>query len=104
MNRRKIAAATALVLGTPALLANSCAGPGWEGDGTIVELELMEYESDGHRLTETEALEVTVVYGNQREAAVEVEAECMHHLAVGQTLTRDILVAQCGDLSYSSDD
>ena len=102
MNHRRTAA-LALAAGAALGLAG-CAGPGWEGQGTIVELELMEYDHSGHRLTETEALEVTVITDRGTETSVEVMAECVEYLRVGQTLTRDQLVSECGDLSYSTDD
>lgn len=93
--------ATAL---TTLTLALTGCGPGWDGPGTIVELELIDHETNGHRLTNPGNLEVTVATDNDTEASVEVRPECVRDLEIGQTLTETDLTTLCGDLNHSTDD
>lgn len=101
MNRTAAAAALALA----ALTLTSCADPGWEGTGTVTELEFIEPEREADTV-DAEGLEVTVMLRNGQEATAMFvpSQECAERVVLGRNVTLADVEKHCGAPDYSTDD
>lgn len=98
MNRTRTAATATLT----ALALTGCA-PGWEGTGTVVELEYMTPELEGTTI-DHDGLEITVITDTDREEAVQVEDCDPGQIILGDRITVTDITTRCGELSHSTDD
>lgn len=98
--------ALAAITAAPLLMAAGCVPtPGWEGTGTIVELEHINPDHDNGDI-ESDGLEVTVITENGREdnAMFAPTGKCEDALNLGDTVTLDQVIEHCGPADWSDDD
>jgi len=99
MNKTAALALTALA----GLTLTGCSTPGWEGTGTVTELEYMTPEREGSAI-DHEGLEITVLTDRGTEASVHVEDCAPDKLRLAQKLTVAEVEKHCGPIGYSQDD
>lgn len=86
-----------------ALALTGCSDPGWEGTGTVVELEYLTPELEG-REVDHDGLDITVLNENGNEESATVEDCTPTALALGDRVTVADVTRLCGPLDHSTDE
>lgn len=100
MNRTTRAAALA---GIALATLTGCMQPGWDGDGVVTELELMQPEREGAGL-DHDGLEITVLTDRDTEASVNVEDCDPDKISIGDHISVADVERDCGPIGFSEDD